>query len=154
MYILYVTFGPPLHNNILEENKKMAKEPKQISVISIPLLHAEPWQVDNILKRMELARKMYNSMLSVELKKMHVMERTKRWRENEQRSATIYEKYREMAEKDKTSGKYSKDELKARKEAAEKERKKELKEWNDAWFGSKIEMKESKKDIPDFLKKK
>ena len=31
---------------------------------------------------------------------------------------------------------------------------KKLKEWNDAWFGSKIEMKESKKDIPDFLKKK
>ena len=31
---------------------------------------------------------------------------------------------------------------------------KKLKEWNDTWFGSKIEMKESKKDIPDFLKKK
>ena len=31
---------------------------------------------------------------------------------------------------------------------------KKLKEWNDAWFGSKIEMMESKKDIPDFLKKK
>lgn len=32
---------------------------------------------------------------------------------------------------------------------------KKLKEWNnDAWFGNKIEMKESKKDIPDFLKKK
>jgi site-specific recombinase XerD len=31
---------------------------------------------------------------------------------------------------------------------------KKLKEWNDTWFGSKIELKESKKDIPDFLKKK
>jgi site-specific recombinase XerD len=31
---------------------------------------------------------------------------------------------------------------------------KKLKEWNDTWFGNKIEMKESKKDIPDFLKKK
>ncbi|WP_092042953.1 tyrosine-type recombinase/integrase [Butyrivibrio sp. TB] len=31
---------------------------------------------------------------------------------------------------------------------------KKLKEWNDAWFGNKIEMKESKMDIPDFLKKK
>ncbi len=109
----------------------MAKEPKTISVVSIPLLHVEPWQKDDILKRMELGRKMYNSALSVAIKKMHVMERTKRWRENEQRSSTIYEKYREMAEQDKASGKYSKDELKARKEAAEKERKKELKECFD-----------------------
>ncbi|MEE1028894.1 MAG: tyrosine-type recombinase/integrase [Agathobacter sp.] len=31
---------------------------------------------------------------------------------------------------------------------------KKLKEWNDTWFGSKYEMKESKKDIPDFLKRK
>lgn len=31
---------------------------------------------------------------------------------------------------------------------------KKLKEWNDAWFGNKIEIKEFKKDIPDFLKKK
>lgn len=29
-----------------------------------------------------------------------------------------------------------------------------LREWNDAWFGSKIETKETKKDIPDFLKRK
>lgn len=29
-----------------------------------------------------------------------------------------------------------------------------LKEWNDTWFGSKIEVKESKKDVPDFLKRK
>ena len=30
---------------------------------------------------------------------------------------------------------------------------KKLKEWNDTWFGNKIELKESKMDIPDFLKK-
>jgi len=29
-----------------------------------------------------------------------------------------------------------------------------LKEWNDTWFGSKIDMKESRKDAPDFLKRK
>lgn len=31
---------------------------------------------------------------------------------------------------------------------------KKLKEWNDAWFGNKIEMKETKKAMPDFLKRK
>lgn len=31
---------------------------------------------------------------------------------------------------------------------------KKLKEWNDTWFGSKVDMKESKKDIPDFLKRR
>lgn len=31
---------------------------------------------------------------------------------------------------------------------------KKLQEWNDTWFGSKVEMKETKKDIPDFLKRK
>ena len=29
-----------------------------------------------------------------------------------------------------------------------------LKEWNDTWFGSKIKMKEVKKHMPDFLKRK
>ena len=29
-----------------------------------------------------------------------------------------------------------------------------LKEWNDTWFGSKIEIKRTAKDFPDFLKKK
>ncbi len=31
---------------------------------------------------------------------------------------------------------------------------KKLKEWNDTWFGSKIELKEYKKGMPDFLKRK
>lgn len=31
---------------------------------------------------------------------------------------------------------------------------KKLKEWNNTWFGNKIELKESQKDTPDFLKKK
>ena len=31
---------------------------------------------------------------------------------------------------------------------------KKLKEWNETWFGSKIDLKEPKKDIPYFLKKK
>ena len=30
---------------------------------------------------------------------------------------------------------------------------KKLKEWNETWFGDKIEMKKSKDDIPDFLKR-
>ena len=30
---------------------------------------------------------------------------------------------------------------------------KKLKEWNDTWFGDKIEMKKAKDDIPDFLKR-
>ena len=30
---------------------------------------------------------------------------------------------------------------------------KKLKEWNDTWFGDKIEMKKAKDDIHDFLKK-
>ena len=29
-----------------------------------------------------------------------------------------------------------------------------LKEWNDTWFGSKIEIKRSPNDLPDFLKRK
>ena len=29
-----------------------------------------------------------------------------------------------------------------------------LKEWNDTWFGSKVEVKEVKTSIPDFLKRK
>lgn len=29
-----------------------------------------------------------------------------------------------------------------------------LKEWNDTWFGSKIDVKESHKNAPDFLKRK
>ena len=31
---------------------------------------------------------------------------------------------------------------------------KKLKEWNDTWFGNKVEIKDSKKDVPDFLKRK
>ena len=31
---------------------------------------------------------------------------------------------------------------------------KKLKEWNDTWFGGKVDMKEPKKDIPDFLKRR
>ena len=31
---------------------------------------------------------------------------------------------------------------------------KKLKEWNDTWFGSKVEIREHKKDIPEFLKRK
>lgn len=75
------------------------KEKKQISVLSIPLLHAEPWQMDDILNRMEIERKIYNTALSKLLKKMHVMERTKEWRENEANIEEIYEKYKDDAKK-------------------------------------------------------
>ena len=28
-----------------------------------------------------------------------------------------------------------------------------LKEWNDTWFGNKVEIKEDKDNVPDFLKR-
>ncbi len=30
---------------------------------------------------------------------------------------------------------------------------KKLKEWNDTWFGDKTEIKVTKEDVPDFLKR-
>lgn len=52
---------------------------KQYSVIELPLV-TEPWQKDNLDKKMECARKIYNSMLSMELKRYREMIKTREWK--------------------------------------------------------------------------
>lgn len=55
-------------------------EKKQYSVIELPLA-AEPWQKDNLDKKMECSRKIYNSMLSMELKRYREMIKTREWKD-------------------------------------------------------------------------
>ena len=56
------------------------KEKKVMSVLELPL-KVEPWQADDIDKRMEHARVIYNKMLSDRLKAYNEMVKTKEWRE-------------------------------------------------------------------------
>ena len=53
---------------------------KQYSVVELPLV-TEPWQKDNLDKKMECARKIYNSMESMELKKYREMIKTREWKD-------------------------------------------------------------------------
>ena len=57
----------------------MAKEKKICSILELPLI-TEPWQKTVLNKKMECVRKIYNSMLSVQLKKYHEMTKTQEWR--------------------------------------------------------------------------
>lgn len=59
------------------------KEPKQMSVLELPLI-TEKWQEDDINKRMEHARRIYNQMLADRLKAYREMTKTKKWRELEE----------------------------------------------------------------------
>lgn len=49
------------------------------SVLEMPLI-TQPWQEDALCKKMECVRRVYNTMLSFELKKYNQMIRTKEWR--------------------------------------------------------------------------
>lgn len=61
------------------KKEKNMKEKKIYSVIELPLV-TEPWQKDALNKKMDCARRVYNSMLSMELKKYKEMIKTKEWR--------------------------------------------------------------------------
>lgn len=50
------------------------------SILELPLI-TEPWQADELLKKMNCARHIYNDMLSHNLKKYKEMVKTKKWRE-------------------------------------------------------------------------
>lgn len=52
----------------------------EYSILELPLI-TEPWQVDELLKKMDCARRIYNDMLSHNLKKYKEMIKTKKWRE-------------------------------------------------------------------------
>lgn len=56
----------------------MTKEPKTMSVVTIPL-KTEKWQEDVLFKRFELCRKVYNAMLSYEIKQYRKMLRDPRY---------------------------------------------------------------------------
>ncbi len=51
----------------------------EYSILELPLI-TEPWQADELLKKMDCARKIYNDMLSHNLKKYKEMIKTKKWR--------------------------------------------------------------------------
>lgn len=50
------------------------------SILELPLV-VEPWQADAIDKKMECSRRIYNSMLSKNLKKYNEMTKTREWKE-------------------------------------------------------------------------
>lgn len=72
-------------------------------VLELPLV-VESWQLDELLKKMECARRIYNGMLSYNLKKYKEVIRTKEWRELN----TIIREELVDAENDGTTGKKKK----------------------------------------------
>lgn len=54
-------------------------EKKQYSILELPLI-TEPWQKDIIDTKMDCVRRVYNSMLSKELKRYNEMIKTREWR--------------------------------------------------------------------------
>ena len=59
----------------------MTKEPKSISVVTIPLI-TEKWQEDILTKRMECCRNIYNVMLGKKLKDLRRVERDPLYKES------------------------------------------------------------------------
>ena len=104
----------------------MAKEPKSMSVIEIPL-KTEKWQEDILFKRFELYRKVYNAMLGYEIKKYRKMLADPRYKDS---IDVIRDVYRIKDKKEKAVAKKSD----AYKQAAEMQ-KQLLREYGMSEFG-------------------
>lgn len=90
---------------------KVKREYTSTAVLELPL-QTEKWQIEELNKRLEVCRKMYNSMLTKELKKYREMIKTREWREIQK---ALYEEYGEQEQDKEDSGEKKKKHAKSKK---------------------------------------
>jgi hypothetical protein len=83
-----------------------------VSVVTIPL-KTEKWQSDLLVKRFEICRQIYNSMLGYELKKLREMERKPEYK---QAQDTIASAYKNMTKQERKKSKGVKSAIDAKKD--------------------------------------
>lgn len=66
-----------------------AKSTTATCCLTLPL-KLEKWQEDRLAKRFEIARQLYNTLVGAELKKLHKLERTPEYRENQRKLRELY----------------------------------------------------------------
>lgn len=71
----------------------MPKVPKQRFILNLKL-NTEIYEEHILDKRFNIGRMIYNSILSMALKRYNEMVKTKRWRENQEKIKEIYKKYK------------------------------------------------------------
>lgn len=97
------------------------KTDKHLSNVKIPLRHLAKWQEDDLIKRMNCERLIYNSMLNKLLKRMKQMENIRLWRDLIKEIDDLYKEIRDLKNsKNKDNLKLAKDKEKELKELYKK----------------------------------
>ncbi len=76
------------------------KTGEKISCVKIPLRHLAKWQEDDLKKRMDCERQIYNAMLGKMLKRMRQMESTHTYRDLISKIDNLYTEIRELKKSD------------------------------------------------------